>query len=272
MKKKLLFITDLSYQAKGRIYYTEDLFLSEKLGRYFDLCLCHPKAAIPFLGDVDVILFRNTGPVLNFTEEYAQFKAEAERIGSKVFNQLSGKADMQGKKYLIELTQAGFPVIPSIDNINDLNILPMAHEYLVKPINGADSLGMETLAIDKINQTDLTGKLIQPIIDFIYEVSFYFINHEYQYALYAPDRNQRWKLEPYMATPEDLEFAYKFIKWNEIEYGIQRVDACRTKNGGLLLMELEDLNPYLSLDLLSSESLGRFVKNFSNALIKYSTC
>lgn len=59
-----------------------------------------------------------------------------------------------------------------------------------------------------------------------------------------------WTLRPldkYVATEEDIAFATEFIRWNNICSGIQRVDACRTKDGKLLLVELEDLNPYLSI-------------------------
>lgn len=269
MKKKLLFVTDLYYQAKGRIYYEEDMFLSEKLGQFFDLCLCHPKSATSFIENSDVILFRNTGPVMNFNSEYDEFRRKALDTGSRVFNQLSGKADMKGKNYLIELTKAGYPVIPSVDRCEELKLLPAVDNYVVKLKQGADSLGMNFISAGELSRAELTGKLVQPVIDFVYEVSFYFINREFQYALYAPNPDERWRLEPYIATPSDLEFSRRFIDWNGIDYGIQRVDACRTKEGDLLLMELEDLNPYLSLELLNNETRDLFVQNLSSALIAY---
>lgn len=37
------------------------------------------------------------------------------------------------------------------------------------------------------------------------------------------------------------------------------MDACRAPSGDLLLVELEDLNPYLSLDLLPPEVQDAFV-------------
>lgn len=89
--------------------------------------------------------------------------------------------------------------------------------------------------------------LIQPEIDFEYEVSFYFVDDILEYALYAPDKKQRWKLEKYDFSNDDIAFARKFIEWNKIKHGMQRVDACRSKDGQLLLVELEDLNPYLSV-------------------------
>jgi hypothetical protein len=104
------------------------------------------------------------------------------------------------------------------------------------------------------------------MIDFQYELSFYFINDKFEYALYAPDKSKRWALEKYDASEEDIVFATKFIHWNSIQSGIQRIDACRTKDGQLLLVELEDLNPYLSIlevDVLVRE---QFVKDLIECL------
>jgi len=268
-KPKLLHVTDLHYKSNARVYYKEDLYLSSQLNKHFDLVLCNPRSAISYLADVDVVLFRNTGPVMYFQEEYDAFRKEAEAVGAKVFNELTGKGDMQGKQYLIDLSQEGYPVIPSVDNHNELDRLPAAERYLVKLKAGADSIGMEFVTFEQLKKIDLTGKLAQPVMDFIYEVSFYYINHEFQYALYAPDPDKRWEMEAYEPSAEDLAYADKFIAWNDINYGIQRVDACRMPSGELLLMEVEDINPYLSLDLLSEEKRERFVQSLSNALMQF---
>lgn len=269
MKPKLLLVTDLHYQAKGRKYYEEDMYLSSQLGESFDLVICHPNAANAYLGDVDIVLFRNTGPVLYFSEVYDAFKAKAIKLGTKVFTELTGKADMVGKQYLIDLTNDGYPVIPSVDAHEDLSTLPVADRYIEKLKLGADSIGMSFVSAEDLHTLKFSDNLVQPVIEFAYEVSFYFINHDFQYALYAPNANERWKLETYEPTGADLLFAQKFVEWNSINYGIQRIDACRTPNGDLLLMEVEDLNPYLSLDLLAEDDRDRFVKRLSEALIEY---
>ena len=108
--------------------------------------------------------------------------------------------------------------------------------------------------------------MIQPFIPFVYEVSFYYLNNKFQYALYAPDKEKRWNLKEYSATADDLAFAERFVQWNNMARGIVRVDACRLPDGRLLLVELEDLNPFLSLDALGPEARGRFVSNFIDAL------
>ena len=110
--------------------------------------------------------------------------------------------------------------------------------------------------------------LIQPQVDFEYEVSFYFLNNKLEYALYAPDKSRRWDLKRYHCTDEDIAFAKSFISWNDISNGIQRVDACRTRDGRLLLIELEDLNPYLSLLELDEKTRETFVTDMVNALKK----
>jgi hypothetical protein len=108
--------------------------------------------------------------------------------------------------------------------------------------------------------------LIQPLIEFVYEVSFYFIGNQFQYALYAPNPQKRWAMEPFMPSKEDVDFAQTFIAWNTCKFGIQRVDACRLKNGLLLLMELEDYNPFLSLDLLDKNTKENFLKALCDSL------
>ena len=178
---------------------------------------------------------------------------------------------MNGKEYLIELTNAHFPVIPTIDTLDNLDKLPNVETYIVKPKDGADSIGMEFVTKDELKEkvdSESKNTLVQPFINFEYEVSFYFVDHEFQYALYAPDKEKRWELKEYVPTEQDLTFAKRFIEWNNLDWGIQRVDACRNEQGEPLLVELEDLNPYLSLLELSAETRQNFVKTMKKSLQK----
>lgn len=269
--KKILFVTDLYYEAKGRLYYEEDLFLTSELRKDFNLVICNPKDMNSFTDDFDLTIFRNAGPVANFKDEYELFKNNAKLKNLKTYNSFNGKGDMNGKDYLIELTKKNFDVIKTIDTINDFSKLPEVETYVIKPKDGADSIGMEFLSkevlLRRVDKND-KNTLIQPLINFEYEVSFYFIDKEFQYALYAPDKNRRWELKEYKATKEDLDFANSFIEWNNINHGIQRVDACRDNNGKLLLVELEDLNPYLSLLDISPKLRDKFVKKLKLSLQK----
>lgn len=137
---------------------------------------------------------------------------------------------------------------------------------MVKPKLGADSVGLRVTPDAVLPEGGDGTLLVQPRIDFRYEVSFYFIDQDFRYALYAPDPAHRWVLEPYKPAPADLDFARRFVEWNTLTHGIQRVDACRTAEGELLLVELEDLNPYLSLDRVPAEVREAFVARMKVSL------
>lgn len=70
---KILYLTDLYYEAEGRKYFEEDLYITGILKEHFDIALCHPKNSKDFANDVDLIVFRNTGPVSGFEDEYESF-------------------------------------------------------------------------------------------------------------------------------------------------------------------------------------------------------
>ncbi|MEU1182977.1 hypothetical protein ABZ464_36125 [Streptomyces sp. NPDC005820] len=270
-RPRLLYVTDLAYPARGRRYGDEDVFLTSRLRADFDLALCHPLDAAALMDAFDAVVVRNSGPVLGYQEAYEAFRARALRDGVRVYNPLTGRADMAGKQYLLDLDAAGYPVIPTVDRAADLHLLPEADRYVVKPKLGADSRGLRIVAPDRLPALTDGAVLVQPCVDFAYEVSFYFVDHDFQYALYAPDPGRRWQLQPYEPTPADLEFARRFIDWNTLAYGIQRVDACRAPGGGLLLVELEDLNPYLSLDVLDDAGRDAFVAATTRSLRRFLT-
>ena len=267
-KYSVLYLTDLYFEAKGRKYYEEDLFLTSRLRSDFEILICHPCDSYKFEDAVDLVIFRNAGPVMNYKTYFDAFKNRINSQNILSYNSMKGKADMNGKDYLIEMTSEGYPVIPTIEKSQDLHLLPKTDRYMVKLKNGADSIGMHVVNAGQLFDMDLDGSIVQPFVDFVYEVSFYFIDEDFQYALYAPDKTKRWDLALYEPTAPDLSFAKKFINWNALSHGIQRVDACRTHDGNLLLVELEDLNPYLSIDLLSNDLREKFVVNFRESLLK----
>jgi hypothetical protein len=265
-RPSVLFVTDLAYEARGRRYCDEDVFLTSRLREAFDVALCHPRDAAALLDGFDAVVVRNSGPVLHYREAYDAFRGRARESGVRVYNTLDGRADMAGKQYLVDLSRSGFPVIPTVDRAEDLALLPRAAAYVVKPKLGADSVGLRFTEEPELPADAGGTLLVQPRIDFRYEVSFYFIDQDFQYALHAPRPERRWVLEPYGPSPEDLEFARRFVEWNTLAHGIQRVDACRTPAGELLLVELEDLNPYLSLDRVPEGVRDAFVARMRDSV------
>lgn len=259
-KSRVLLLTDLNYQAAGRRYCDEDIALADRLSEHFHIAMCHPRDAVEFMEGADVVVVRNTGPVTIHRQSYDAYRARATELGVPVFTEPTGRGDQAGKQYLVDLTAAGHPVIPTVDDPADLDRLPDVDAYVIKPKDGADSVGLRFVSRSDAGSVSATGDmLIQPRIDFAYEVSFYFVDRTFQYALYAPDTEHRWDLARYDPSPPDIAFAQCFVDWNTIDHGIQRVDACRTISGELLLVELEDLNPYLSLDRADEDDRSRFV-------------
>lgn len=120
---------------------------------------------------------------------------------------------MVGKQYLVELSAAGFPVIPTMDS--DPESLLDATSYMVKPKLGSDSIGLRRVTADELAGLSLDGLLAQPLIDFRYEVSFYFVDRDFQYALYTPDPDRRRELDRYTPSAEDLAFAQRFVDWRD---------------------------------------------------------
>ncbi len=233
--------------------------------------LSHIDDAEKFLTVAHAVLIRNTGPQALHHEQLMELR---KRSGLVLFNDLLGKGDILGKYHLIELFKSGFPVIPTFTSKESLSGSTY-ERYLLKPLNGADSSGLRVLSREEMSSDPCQNVLIQPLVEFQYEVSFYFIGNQFHYALYAPLAQKRWELEPYLASQEDIDFAVKFITWNACKFGIQRVDACRLASGKLLLMELEDYNPFLSLDLIRNDIKEHFLESLCNSLkelIKSSTC
>ncbi|MEV7994964.1 hypothetical protein AB0O67_24555 [Streptomyces sp. NPDC086077] len=267
--RRVLYVTDLAYQARGRRYCDEDIWLTSRLRDHFDIALCHPLEAAALMDAFDVVVVRNSGPVLHYQNEYDAFRGQATARGTRVYNPLSGRGDMAGKQYLLDLTAAGYPVIPTIARSEHLHLLPETDQYAVKPKVGADSIGLTFVPREQLGGIAYGDILVQPRVDFRYEVSFYYIDDTFQYALHAPDPERRWELERYEPTDADLTFAERFLDWNTLDHGIQRVDACRTREGELLLVELEDLNPYLSLGLVSDRTRDSFVAHMTASLHRF---
>lgn len=264
--KSILYLTDLYYEANGRVYSEEDLYITSRLRSHFEITIAHPQEAIPLLNDHDVVVFRNTGPVIGYQDYFHEFLNAVKQRNILSFNSFDGKGDIKGKQYLLDLTKLGYPVIPTIDNKEELYQLGKHEKYVLKLKNGADSIGMQILTAQELAKAETSGMLIQPYIDFTYEVSFYYLNDKFQYALYAPNPDKRWELAVHEPTEKDLEFARKFIAWNNLDHGITRVDACKLEDGSLLLVELEDLNPYLSIDRLNDEKREQFLRNLQGVL------
>lgn len=213
----------------------------------------------------DLILIRNIW--LTHEYEHAWKKIRQRLLEKKLltYNPLTGRGDTKGKDYLTELFQEGFPVIQTTDLSGDISQLP-GDLLVIKPKSGGSSVGVEKVTRQELKKRELANYIIQPFIDFTYELSFYFIDNTLQHTLYAPNKKDRWDLKEFKPSLKDVAFAEQFIQWNHLPYGIQRIDACRLPSGELLLMEIEDLCPYLSLLDINRHLRDMFLEKLSSSL------
>lgn len=268
-KPSLLLLTDLTNGSKE-----EDLIISDFLRRDYDVTLCHPRNCEVFEGEADAIIIRNIWNEKEYGKPepwYKRWRGKKLPIHDDLYvregDYYSGAGET--KDYLIWLTKNGFPVVPSIDDIKNLHELPEANTYFIKPKDGFDAINARKISKAELLALNPQHYLIQPFVDFEYEISFYYLDKKLQYTLYAPDKTKRWDLVEFVPSESDIAFAQKFINWNLQKYGIERVDACRLKNGELLLVEITDQGgAYLSIQELSEELRNTFLENLSKSIKK----
>lgn len=269
-KRDLLFLTNLYNDSPE-----EDIFLTEQLRKAFNVCISHPLDIEGIEDNFDIALIRNIWP----SHEYEDQKTELiRRLTNKGLMPTSStergyfeQDHYLEKDYLVDLYTKGYPVIPSIDDLSSIERLGLCEEYFFKPKNQCDGGGSMRLSKDKTHSVDLTDALLQPFIQFDYEVCFYFVDNEFVYAFSVPNRLKEGGYEVYVPTEEDMQFAQKFVRWNNLSFGLQRVDAVRVSDTKeLLLTELEDFCPYLYLLELPEYVRDKAVEVITNSLKKRS--
>ncbi len=240
MNKKILYLTNLKNQDPE-----EDLFLIEQLKKYCDIIHSHPLECEKHLTSVEGVIIRNIWPTYEYLAEWKRIKKLIQDSELPTYNPLTGKGDNGGKDYLIDLYKNNFPVIPSVDKIEDINLLPDSAYYWIKPKESCDGYGAEKISKEYLLKKKLTDFIIQPYIEFVSEPSFFFIDNKFSYAIEMPNRLKDRDMKLYEPTEYDFVFAQKFVEWNNLLKGIQRIDAIRLKTGELLLTEVEDISEYL---------------------------
>ena len=325
---QIAIISNLKFNIKGRDYGSEDKLLASELRKHnFQVEILHPETILPLndppnaqiLQNLTVLFFRNNyGGHLEqaYRHQLSNFITDTNNPhNSKIFNDFQQcHGDYQGKQHLLDLYSLGFPVIPSTRKLSDLTTPPFnpstSTSFMVKSMTGADSNDMQgnltlpetILKFNALEKKSSEQFVIQPMMDFVYEVSFYYFEGMFMYAMYnggsetmqsnvgnATDTEEaasakRWTLQIYEPTTKDLIFASKFIKWNNCHRQILRIDAIRLLSSGtkdkedsegeLLLMEIEDYNCWLSLSELKEQApnvFTSFIAALSESITKFAT-
>ncbi|MBI2148674.1 hypothetical protein HYU23_03260 [Candidatus Woesearchaeota archaeon] len=252
---KIFLLTNIKNDQDG-----EDNFLTSLLKKRFDVKLIDINKT-KNIGKFNLLLIRNIWPVKKYNLKRILKKK------FKLYNDLySGSGDIRGKDYLVDLYKLGYKVIPTTKNIKELNTLPKSEKYIIKPINGGSSLGIKILNKDDLIKENPKNYIIQPLLKIKKEISFYFIDKKLQYTLYTS--KDRWDLKYYKPNKYEINLANQFSNWNKLKYGIQRIDMCKTGDNSMLLMEIEDFCPFLSLKDINYKLRNKFLKNLIKSLQK----
>ncbi|MGC3971615.1 MAG: hypothetical protein QM775_31005 [Pirellulales bacterium] len=114
--------------------------------------------------------------------------------GIPYLNDADGKGDRMGKRYLVELYEKHFPVIPSFctpETAQRFN----AKSYLAKPLFGGSGKGILEISAEKLWTIDWEKYILQPKLEFSAEYSFFYVDDFFSHALRT--RTSRWDLEFY---------------------------------------------------------------------------
>lgn len=261
--KKILFLTNKDNDA-----FEEDAELIDFLKSNFEIVVSHPRDCLPILRKVEGIVIRNIWPTYEYQNEWKVIAAKIRETKIPTYNLLTGKGDMNGKGYLVELFKSGYSVMPSVDSIKDIGVLGNIKYYWIKPTYGCDGFGSGKYTREELATKNLVDYIIQPYIEFTSEPSFYYIDGIFSHAITMPNRLTNRDIQLYTPTQKELDFAQVFVDWNHLECGIQRIDMIRTKEGELLLNEIEDLCPYLCLDEVDYETKKSFLDKIRSAIIE----
>lgn len=251
MKKKLLYLTNLENGDPE-----EDLYLAEHFKKVAQVVLSHPLQCRPLLADVDGIIIRNAWPTHAYKDEWLQLIDTFAHQQLRTYNPLSGKGDMHGKSYVEELFLKDFPVIPTVLSAQHLDRLSPSEFYWTKPIWGCDGSGAAKMTRSELLERSPQNTVIQPFVKFCEEPSAFFIDNEFAYGIKTTHRLNDLHFQLWHPSADEIELAKRFVEWNKLPYGLQRIDFVRLETGKLLLTEIEDNCPFLYLlDIPEKERL-----------------
>ncbi len=215
----------------------------------------------------------NENTYKNYFNDLEKFMNKLNKTNCKIVSSHDGLLDFDknGKKYLVELYKSGYNVVPTIDNVKDIDRLPVAEKYIKKPYVSYDGFDMKIVKRSELKNLELNSEVLQPKLEFISEVQLYFVNDKFLYALeYTPSK---WPNYPtpheFLPDKKYIDEAAEIIRLNNASCSFNRVDFLRLSKDKMIILEFADSNPNMSLPFLSKETLNKFLKSFKESVYKY---
>ena len=223
----------------------------------------------------DIIIRRNTWvedekDTYNYKVKNEELKERLIKKNIKTVN-LEG-LDGKGKQYLCELFKKGKKVIPTIDNLAEIDKLPYSEEYVLKDNDSFGSgLGQRIVKANELKTKFKVGDLIQPKLDFKSEVQCYFVADKLMYVYeYTPSKYPNYpKPKLIMLNKKEKELACEFAKASNLKVGFQRIDFLRLENDELILLEIEDNSPHMNLEELTDTFRNSVITEYKKNIYEY---
>lgn len=180
--------------------------------------------------------------------------------------------DSEGKLYLIDYYKKGLPVIPSINNLKDIEDINVYNTFVIKPIKSCNSaFGQKFINKSELEQKFENGLLIQPKIKFKSEVQCYFVANELMYTLeFVPSKYPDYP--PPIVTQlseREKELVYRFISETNVTVGFQRLDFLRLENNELMLLEIEATTPFMALMMIEENLRNKVIDRYKQNIYEY---
>lgn len=153
----------------------------------------------------------------------------------------------------------------------DISLLPASETYLLKPLDSYNGYGQKKICKEEITDEMTNQYIIQPYIEAKSEMQFYFVNHKLEYARqYIPNKlADNVIVKNYIYSEEEAMIATKFAKLNQNFNGVQRIDFIQDMTDNLLLLEIEDAAPYLSLVKIPLPLQKQFLNDYKDMVYEY---
>ena len=180
--------------------------------------------------------------------------------------------DGKGKEYLYKLYKQEKKVIPTINNLDNIEMLGNVDEYVLKDKNSFGSgLGQKFVSKEKLYDEFKDGYIIQPKIKFKSEVQCYFVGDKLLYVFeYTPSKYPDYP-EPKLIklTDSQKKLANAFAKDSNLKVGFQRIDFLRLENDEFILLEIEDNSPHMNLEKLDINFRNKVLKIYKDNIYRY---
>ena len=237
------------------------------------------------------LLIKSTWDYFDYYEEFKQWIAAMRKLGIPVLNSLDTVEWNSSKRYLLEVSAKGFPVISGFIlekgmqvSLSTIQAKISSEVKVVKPLvsGGAKNTLKITTTDWQKHQSQVQSLvneesyLVQPFVKEVEEVGEYsliFFNGSFSHAVLKSPAKHDFRVQHYFGgTIEQIIPSSKMLKSAQDLVGnfaadtlYARVDGVQC-NDEFYLMELELIEPYLFLDI-SEEALSNYKKAIAARLL-----